>query len=479
MYADHTVCLERKRQHRRVLTISVLYDGNAIIPGPFVGIQKEYVLSEDGRVRRKFFSITLKGKLVAYAGSPRSDGSFWNQGAADPPPNEYIPADSRLAAIRSKQGALLQIFSTSGRTFEIQPFDGTPSIKCNPRIKGVEFGEGKWVDTCDFTISMEADNVWFGTQDGGGGLTGIEPEESWSIEVENPNTRVYRVSHTISSQQRATFDDYGNVLAEGWENAQFIVEPYVGTPLPAAMVPPELSNYYTTNYARSQTVDQANGRYSVTENYLYIWNQPWVEEFTVNSRLQEGQSHVSVEGTITGYAQSELFPTPLEFAAEKFSNAQAGWTLAYPGLLTRAQNYSGVALNPLPLNSTVGYNPTTGAITYNFEFDNRPTNLVPGSLSETLTVQQQNPTDVIAQLLVLGRAAGPVLQDIGTMTAKVRTVSFEVVISPAVIGKPLPVAPDVTGILMTYYPGGYLTRDEESWTARTGRYSRSVSWTYE
>src|SRR5688572_6917108 len=105
----------------------VFYGEDNIIPGPFVEIVKETVRSDDGKVRRRFYTLTAKGKLVAYAGSPRSNGQFWNLGIGNPPPNETVPVDSRLASIKNKQGALVKAFSTDYKAFEIQPFDGSAS----------------------------------------------------------------------------------------------------------------------------------------------------------------------------------------------------------------------------------------------------------------------------------------------------------------------------------------------------------------
>jgi hypothetical protein len=103
---------------------------------------------------------------------------------------------------------------------------------------------------------------------------------------------------------------------------------------------------------------------------------------------------------------------------------------------------------------------------------------------------------MIASLTVLGRANGPILQDLGTVTAGSREVSVEAVIAPpsgcdvngtgtiqAAIGaKP---TNDVTGILCGFqddltdnYGQVFKQSDNESWDIKTGRYSRNVSWTF-
>ncbi len=457
-----------------------IYDSNAIIPAPFVTIAKQFVRSEDGRLLRKFFEITLKGKLTATKGSPRADGSFWNQSQSNPPPDESVPAASRLTALQHKQGALERLFDNAGRTLEVQPYDSAAPWKCNPRVKDVVFAEGKWFDVVDYTITLEADNLFFGAIDGGGGIVGVEPEESWAVEVENANTGTYRVSHTVSSQQKATFDDNGNVTAAGWENARSVVEPYLGTAIPENALPPlARTGYAGRNYARSQQTDYGGGRYSVTETFVFLPEQTYVEEYTVDTRYQEGLTRVTVAGTVTGYAAIDHDQNVADRQAERFARAEAGFALIGPNLLTRAQNSSGVSLNPVVLSSNLGKNPVTGVITYSQEYDTRAASLVAGALSESLSISTQDPSDVFASIVVLGRPAGPILQDVGSKTAKVKSVSLEVVMPPWSFGDTLPAAPDVTAVLATFFPGGFVSKSDSNFVPRTGRYTRSISWTYE
>src|SRR5690606_3496765 len=131
--------------------------------------------------------------------------------------------------------------------------------------------------------------------------------------------------------------------------------------------------------------------------------------------------------------------------------------------------------------------------TYTYEYDDRPCNFVTGALSEVITINDNDPTDVFASLTVLGRAAGPILQDIGTVTAATREVSIELVMA-------IPTGCDSgnCGVLITSSPRnqvnnllccleGELTdaynqvfksQDTSSWSPKTGRYTRTVQWTY-
>ncbi len=57
--------------------VSVLYDGKSLIPGPYVGFTRKIERSADGRARQRGWTITVKGKAVAFKGSPDNDGNFW------------------------------------------------------------------------------------------------------------------------------------------------------------------------------------------------------------------------------------------------------------------------------------------------------------------------------------------------------------------------------------------------------------------
>lgn len=455
----------------------VVYDGHHIQPGPLFQINKEIVRTEEGRIKRKFYTIVARGQLVAFAGSPRSDGSWYTGGATSRPPNETIATNSRMDALKNKQASLIKVFNTQNRLLEIMPWNGQAPIKANVWVKSIDFAEGKWFDVVPYTITMEATKVWWGDNDPDEGGDSLEPEESWSLEVEAGDNRSFRVTHQISSSQKEEFDEAGISLRRGWEVAKSVVDPRLGATAPAGMFPP--GTYHASNYLKSVSIDEAGGKYSVQETYTYVWNQRYKEEVSIQIRTNDGQVRVSVEGSVTGFADVNLNDSPDQQAEKKYNEAKVGLAVVKAQAFSRAQSYSGVTLNPTVLTSSEGHQPKTGVINYSFEWDNRPTSLIPGALSETLVVQDQYPTDVFASLVVLGRAAGPILQSIGTRTAAQRTLNIEAVMPPATMTFPGSTRPNVDDIISQYYPGGtcYITRNDIGWDPRKGRFTRTVAWT--
>jgi hypothetical protein len=459
----------------------VILDSKKIIPGPFVRITNDIKRSEDGSVRQAGFNISVKGKLTAFKGSPDSTGAFWT--ASGYPPDETIPIDSRLASLRNKQGALCNLFAIEGKLFEIQPYDGSAPIKFNATLLGIDFDEGNWVEYVNYTVNLHANSIWFGaieckgTAGNAASFTDL-PEESWSVEQEDEG-RAYRFSHTVTSTQKKTFDSAGALLKKGWENARDVVVTKLGIDKSVITSTPA-SGWGAYNYLRSEQIDEAGGKYSVTENWL-LYDEaktdgvPCVEEYEVTTRTTEdGRTSVTINGTLKGLDVKDN--TTGAFISGKYSNAALRYGILEPELYAIASASAGTTLNGSPVSNQIGKNFNTGVISFNREYNDRPV-IIAGATSATIQVNDKRPSQVFATHVVPGKAAGPVLQDIFTKTAKQRSLAIEAALSVATISF-TPTKPDTDGIVATYFPGGFVDRDEENWSPHTGRYSRQVGWTY-
>lgn len=458
----------------------VIYDGKKIIPAPFMSIRKDTLAAGNGMERLGgTISIVLKGKLTVAKGSPNSEGTFWT--ASDYPPDEVITNDERLASILAKQAALRGLFSTDGKTFEVQPYDGSQPTKFNPRIKSVEFAEGNWVETCDYTVTMEADDP----TEAGDYI--LDASEEWNIEPSDDRVVSYRLTHSCSATGKKRFDENGDVVATGWENARLYVLNKIGLGLSAArMAAPDVLDadaLQAFNYVRTQQLNEYAGTFQVTETWLcYDPNgvAPAIEEFTVTTRTDDGgRTSVNIEGQLQGL---EVRNNTHALVSTRYANALSkyGSTTA-PNMLARAQNLSGVLLNPVTLSTQVGVNQTTGVISFSAEYNDRPLPDVIGARSQSITVSNNNAADVFATIPVLGRALGPVLQDIGTVTAKKRSINIEIVM-PAMSVVYTPSAPNTDGIIGSLMPVAdqvFTDQDEESWNPYTGRYTRTTSFTWQ
>lgn len=477
----------------------VLYNGCKIIPAPFVNIQKEYQTTEDGTVIGTKFNITVKGTITAYKGSPQGgtlsgagfggpDNRFWI--TSDYPSDEVLTQDQRLRSIIRKQESLRKLFATHGASFEVQPWDGSAPFKCNPRVKNIIFPDGLWVEICPFTIELEADVLYIS---GSSSTEETFPQyissasEDWSLEfLEQDRTDAFRLTHTISAVGKRFYNELGQVPLQPWEYAKNYVQPLLGldyTKIPSSGALVITGSYDGYNHVRSENINELGGSYAITETWI-ISSGTALEEFSVNTKtsIENGRTVVTVDGQVKGLEKRN---TDYGVLSTKYYNAANMFVYVQNNLLNRAQSYSGKTLNSIPADSTITRNEIAGIISYNYTFDNRPTNLFPNSLSEKITVNDTNTHDVFASIPVLGRAAGPVLQPINTVTAKQRSLSMTIILpvtGVASIAAGLALKPDVNSFVSGAMPVGsqvYKDNDQDSWDWIDGVFTKQIGWTYQ
>lgn len=469
----------------------VIYNSKAIIPAPFVSISKEYIKSDNGDTIGSTYVITLSSKLVSYKGSPNSTKTFWTNTGY--PADEVLADNKHFPSILRKIEGLRILFADEGKTLDIQPYDGSASITCNPRVRSLQFPQGQWVYLAEYTITLEADVIYVNGQavneDDGTDVVNYKvsrAQDSWNIEPANDNQLTYRLTRTVGATGKKFYNSSGSLVQAAYLNAKDYVTNRLTLGLNTARITDSVLNLSGTaqafNYVRAENIDEKGGSYSVTETWLVYdpaGGAKAVEEFNIVARQsEEGRVNVTIDGTING-----LFERNGSFTitTDKYTNALAKYNEVYPNFLTRAQNYSGTTLNSNPLTKQVTHNVTNGSINYSWSYDNRPSNSIAGAISEVISVTFGNPTDVFAKIPVLGRAAGPVLQSIGTVTERTKGLNIEAVMQAATPSY-TPTAPDTDLIVLAFTPIAtqvFLTKDDETWNPYTGRYTRTVGWTYQ
>jgi hypothetical protein len=166
----------------------------------------------------------------------------------------------------------------------------------------------------------------------------------------------------------------------------------------------------------------------------------------------------------------------------------------------RCDNLVAVTLNSQPLSTSVSTNEFNGEITYSVDFNNRPSNIISGVLTETITVNDTYPGDVFAVIPVIGRETGPILQYAGGRTEYKRDISLSLVMdytkipygsgrNPLLLKKPSivePTATQISTLLEELSPQGepgirkyFVAPPTENWSPKDGTYNFNVSFTYE
>lgn len=477
----------------------VMYNGKRLIPAPQVTVTKTYESTADGTKVGAQWNITLNGLFVAWMGSPNSSGTFWTAGGF--PPDENITESHRLAAVIRKGEALRGLFSIDGQTLEFQSDDGSAPMKCNPKVESVQLSEGTWYDRLAYTVTLTAPYLSVNGQDvGEDSFTAYidSADESWQIETnEEPESyelpRTYRMSHTVSAKGKRVFNPDGTLQAESWEQARAYVIPKLGmdaSKKSSSGVLDLLPSYNNYNHVRTESIDKMAGNYSVTETWLLASGSA-LETYQISfaNSLDSSLTKVTIDGTITGLEVRD--PTTMALVSRKFDNAKTMFTSISGYAYSRAQQYasnvdSSVSLNIQPLTTQVTQMPAAGNITYNFEFDDRPSNLITGARLETINITDILPTDFVVPIFVLGRAKGPVLQNLNTSKETTRTLNLECVMNksygPFTVDNNPRIGSNVQEIIDSVAPTGnqvYKQDRQETWDIKTGRYTHTATWIWE
>lgn len=490
------------------------YGSYEFSPVPIISnIRKEIQRAGDGTPLGTVFRLTLDGTVTPI---PTGTGGITN--------------------IITYQDALRNAFSEDGKRLLVQ-CQNTPLIDCYPRIVdfNLEQSNNNWVFTTPFNIELEFDDEPANS----GETTGLMPpyisnaDESWSIEFVEENNKFsldlsnvsnqeatgyynidsnpfqLRLTHSVSAQGKRHYGPSG-LRKDAWQEAREHVvgqlgldSTFVGASGVLNLNPNQFVGY---NHIRTNNVDQLGGSFSVEENWLILQtgqngvptgNATETWSIDVASQLDD-ITRVSINGEIQGLDTRDYGTTTGDFSISetRYEAAENYWNGVKPRIFSRAQYFgqgeSTRSLNPVSNNQTITHNPPGGTIAYSFDYDDRPCNFVTGSISEDIQINETFSTDTFAELIVLGRANGPILQAIGTPTSPERNVVIEVAMSPytgcdsivsAMNQKPksqvdsilCSLEADLTGTYTTVFK----TQDVENWNPKIGRYSRNITWKYE
>lgn len=256
---------------------------------------------------------------------------------------------------------------------------------------------------------------------------------------------------------------------------------------------PEVSGLRQYPIAGNVDINQAEGTISYQyefnnrENDNDINNDDTYETYTVSTSFSrdEGKSTYTIVGQIEGLSITDINPR-----AAKYSAANNYWNnVAQNLLLSRVISIVNADINNNnPVSTQVEKNPTIGTISYNYQWTNEPKPTISGALSEIITVQDFNQNrniNVFAMVPVLGRAAGPVPQNMNTTKEQARSLDIEIVMAPTGGSDYLAaynLRPNTDAIVSALTPVGgnvFIDEDTPSWTWRNGRYARVVKWVYQ
>ncbi len=242
---------------------------------------------------------------------------------------------------------------------------------------------------------------------------------------------------------------------------------------------------YLYNHTRNINYSITDGSYEVGDSWLALTkNTRYTEEFTIETSTDNKNiRNVKVQGTVNGlqitqgnlYIDKDTLKIPHSGEGkiyltgynvqgeqynntfpEKYNNAVSGWIYdVKPKLFHRAQSVINSrdrtqpwypttpgllppgnpvfrlesALNPIPLSTSENHDLFNGKVSYTFEYNNL-VKIISGVISESYKISTTGPSDSVAEVFVLDRPLGPVLQSLGTKSSTTKRIEVELVLVP-------------------------------------------------
>jgi hypothetical protein len=539
---------------------TMTYGAYSFDPIPLMSITQEYERDEASNITNVIYRATLQGTLLPGV-TLGQDGIANIDLQQDELMLAFLP--SGLSGVLSSGVAATGCDENYGQgadhRFHVK-CNGTTLIEANPRVLSISFDAGTWVDRSDYTVELEWD-----ISNGSGTCPTRDTSESWDIEptdssfydlnlslgtaggsgsfrdVNNPS---FTVRHTVSAQGKKTPEQQAWISARDWCQARlgFDHEKFKND----GVLCLSATGLLLSNHSRTVSIDEVEGSYSVTETWTVhasgsgVWNNmsdnlgcrdDWSVD--VQKGIDSNVSTVTIRGNIQGVEDVHFCEFTLSSGLDTFQDGtdeDNGWYRVARSKIDTAtehlSNIEGTAgdigssliwararyfsdgvtarpLNPASMTKQVGYNPAQGTISYSFSFNDKFKSPVTGVTNESIAITDSHPVDRIAEINVIGRPIGPILQNMGTITSKKRTVAYDAIVATTgLLHTPGAKAEDASGwahlaqtpsanvslLLDTYKPGYgdgtsgdfliYKTEDTENFDPYTGKYGRRVSWIY-
>lgn len=368
---------------------------------------------------------------------------------------------------------------------------------------------------------------WSYNEDQGNGIIGYSFNYTNNSGIYPIYKHNYNVSYNIGNNDLPTVVIQGNIEGQTWDgryidasgNNKFvaatsgwnILKPQLKT---LAFAETSLftgsANYLNLPVIKAISFDKPNG--TITYSYTFGYtsssisdefvNNYNIEFTTANTKPDSGGNNIAgylVSATINGTIQGLTSTATPDDPTTRITNAKTAWDTVQASLFTLVNNeYSLIGDNKPPLysgfvNRTVNINNVQGILTYSASFNNLP---APSGgtqvATEEITAEDNYSNDVFVAQPIPGRAAGPIFQNIGTVTEKRRNINVSMTMHPknatptvfwTFADKPT-VAAIASGLVATMVPAGtrgtnwFISGDTDNWNWKSGLYTRTVNFTY-
>jgi len=507
--------------------------GGLIGPMPRYSIGRENIFTGDGTYMGTRFSITVTGTALIHSADDTQDITKKGE-RQHRVMGEALTSLQMLREEFPNQGTGQLEISAYGGLGNIIEFKDARLISIDLPEQSEE---SAGVQTLEYSFVFEAYQEASQNENTGSSGKPVKPDycltsvdESWELSEGDgffykddiPSTandnlhKTYTLTHTVSATGHKKYSDPGALETGGeafrqavqWVKTRLVYDPTVEITedlmgdttffsskfLPLEMNAPGKTDelgfnlkegtiaYKGYNHTRSVSSDQNVGSYSVTDTWI-LSQETFLSthnlEFNFENSIDGQGATVGVSATVQGLTSLDSRET----RTDKYTNALASFNTIkalIPALADQVYQDSGglfALRQDRKFSESIGHNKVAGTITYSVSFNDYDPPKIPGAITENVTVNYNNDRGeqkLIAILQVIGRAAGPIIQDIETTQISSRTITVDAVMERG-LGKP-----DGSAAIIAYRPVGnvYLTSSTESWNPSTRAYNKSETWEF-
>ena len=409
--------------------MAITLNGTTIIPTPLVTVQTENEFKENGKVKKSVLVVTLKGKALSLAKD--INGNVVDLAQDD--------ENGRLGKINTAYSVIEGLVVHSVNNLFVTGTMSAPFLSGKVKLKSKSYQADPSSVFADYTIVFE--KVLFESQD---------VDENWSLDPADEYDRFVKVTRsrsiTLNSSETATYQLAIAALPASSSSSG------AGSYLPATTG----SAYNkTTNY----TVNTEKNSVECTESWTICKTSALVEEtYSIKESADSIFKTFSRQITIKGLAGAG--------GGDKYANANAyfaGMTIPEIG-----DGYEGSTTDKIK-SISVARNTVGGTITVNMDASGGIEKA--GEIYRTVDITDNAPTEFYASIAAIGKPTGPILQRFGTKKQGSLSVNITVIYKDGSNDEPSE---------SEYKPEGsyFVDKDEKTYDERSGKVTRSVTWTY-
>ena len=318
----------------------------------------------------------------------------------------------------------------------------------------------------------------------------------------------YTITHTISANGGLLTRQDAYASAKSWVQSR-LKDSSIGLSITTNIAGNSLSNPEEIDaslpeaeysIARTTSADPIGGSYSVTTTFFRAKSNSTSDINVDFQKDENGDVNVSVNGTIKGLSNAGVnsstdnsygaAETAFQAICGGFRSGSKVYSLATTAF--NAHNFETVVLDDYPMSLSVGSNKISGTKTFNVTYRAYPNAVlalrdsIPDAISASLTITDDNKDGdikVFAAIPVIGRAAGPILQDMNTTRERRRSVQIDATIKAASRNPAnVSVIAACKAEALKYIPNGtqiFVSNSNGNWEFSSGKASFSIEWTYQ